>query len=136
MFIQTPLVVPEQPAGEVVRLGDCRGAAGPIDLGRLLWLENRVVSSGSRRLSLRGETVQIGAHDGAPADHQIVDVGRLVSPDADIDIMLKFGLLDGDPVIFWRETFQHRRFRQGLFRMDGDNLTPVCTGTGGVDSSH
>jgi hypothetical protein len=39
-------------------------------------------------------------------------------------------------VLYWRETFQHRIYGQGLFRVVGQSLEPFCEGRAGVQASN
>ncbi|MEA3012930.1 MAG: hypothetical protein QOD42_1475 [Sphingomonadales bacterium] len=63
----------------------------------------------------------------------INDIADLVDPAGEIDIQLKLAYFDGRLVLYWRETFQNRHYRQGLFNILGTNVSPSCSGLGGSD---
>ncbi len=58
----------------------------------------------------------------------------MVGPEgASADVELKLGLYEQQIVLYWRETYRHRIYRQGLFRFEGQALVPMCEGEGGED---
>jgi hypothetical protein len=123
-------------------LGSCLGPEGPVDLRRLMLLENRQLdidsAHGPMRLTLRGEEIRIAmlspSADVVLSAHDIAY--RVRRGDDEPDIALKLAILDGRTVLYWRETFQNRQYRQGLFSIDGHDLSPLCEGRGGIEVSH
>jgi hypothetical protein len=125
----------------------CEGSAGPIDMARVMFLENRTLdfdgATGPLQLRLDGETFyseEVGEHSGHRTYFNRIDA--LVQSGEDIDIDLKLALLNGRLVLYWRETYQHRFWRYGLVSIEGRALfgddavamRPLCNGRGG-DSS-
>lgn len=117
-------------------LGSCVGGRGPVSLSRVMFLENRILewdgSSGPIRITLPRQSVNIKLLRAKKQDIYIHNIGRLVGQgDSDADVHLKLALLDNRPVIYWRETYQHRIYRQGIFSIVGHNLVRLCEGEGG-----
>jgi hypothetical protein len=121
-------------------IGSCAGNGRQVDLRHVAFLENRSIDfdqgQGMMRVSIEEETVYVRSlASGSTSPTNYYDIGLTVQQNGDADVDLKLGLLDGELVIFWRETFQHRMYRQGLFRPEATRLTPICEGRGGFDRS-
>jgi hypothetical protein len=114
-----------------------------------MFLENRELELDSSRgpvtLSIDGQRFMMRWTDpAANGAIRLTNVGEQVGRGATADVMLRLGLLEGRPVLYWRETFQNRQYRQGLFRIDLevvaqdrlDALDALCEGSGGVWRSH
>lgn len=147
---QTPPETPSSPSGRAPitvtnstppafagRIGTCEGDGRSYDLHRLMLLENQAVEidgpQGPLRVSIAEEHVQI--HTAGPTPARAVyatNVATAMDPNSDLDIELKLGYFDGDLVVFWKETFRYRIYRQGMFRIVGESVTPLCAGRGGV----
>lgn len=125
-----------------VGLGSCVGEAGPLDLRRVMLLQNRILDLGAAgsatRVTLEGQIVRIRALDpGSGEGESVGNVGNMIGRgDEDADVELTLGMFEGRPVIYWRETFQHHIYRQGLLRINGFALERVCEGAAGVEFSH
>lgn len=122
----------------VAPAGTCVTSDGAVDLRRVLFLENRSIDISDhgtpRRVTLVRESVTVqNLVDQTTLVH---DLGSDISATSDIDIQLRLILLDGNLGVYWRETYQHRRYRQGIFRIHGERLTSLCEGLGGANSSH
>jgi hypothetical protein len=121
-------------------MGNCLDSNGqPIGLRKLLFLENRslvIEQNGVFRIDLVGESIEI-LRTAPQADKgaYVTNLGYEVSPDDDIDIESKFALLAGDLVVYWKETYQHRIYRQGLFRIESQGVRAVCQGKAGFNSA-
>src|SRR3954471_4065634 len=132
---------PVRRSPEVIRLGTCGTGSGQVDLTRVAFLENRSFDqaspNGPVRVILTEESVAI-ENIGSGSDHTtaVHDIALTVARGGDIDIDLKLGYLDRRLVVFWRETAQHRSYRQGLFAVAPPKLVPICEGRGGIDVSH
>ena len=116
--------------------GSCIGERGPINLSRALVLENRSLewtgSSGPIRITLQRQSVIIALIGSPDGDTYPRNIGSLVAQGQDnADIFLKLVLLENEPIVYWRETFQHRIYRQGMFRVVGHSLTRLCDGEAG-----
>lgn len=133
-------ITPSPPAPDLVA-GHCIGKNKTIDIGKTAYLENKQIlwtnEKKSFLVSLHDETVRVEPIKSLlPSPVHIYNIGHLVSPKSDIDIRLKLALIDNELYIYWRETFEHRSYRQGMFHVSGEKLTPLCEGTGGLDRSH
>jgi hypothetical protein len=113
-----------------------------VDFGALLHLTNKsvVTVAGKRswQLTLSGLSVLI-KESGSKSAGGLIDVfeiRRMINRDAPPDIDLSFALLDGSLYVYWRETYKHRSFDQGLYKFEAGKLSYFCMGSGGVDSSH
>lgn len=124
--------------------GGCEGGNGRIDMRRVMFLENRTLEvdggTGPLRLRLDGETFyseEIGERSERRTYFNRIDA--MVQPGEDLDIELKLALVNGRLVLYWRETYQNRFYRQGLLTIEGRALfgddeqvmTPLCVGRGG-----
>ena len=135
----TPVTVTNsRPVPFAGRTGTCEATGRSYNLHRLMILENRTIEiegdGGPVRVSIDGEYVQI--HTAGENSREIfaTNIADIVDPHSDLDIELKLGYFDGHLVIFWKETFQHRVYQQGMFRVEGHFLTRLCNGRGGVTS--
>ena len=129
-------VIAEQ---ELSPIGSCISTDGPVDLSRLWYLENRSVEVANHRVGLGPQSVGITILDATPIRTHHYDIPWMVSergPVGDPDVELKLVLLDGQLAVYWRETYQHRMYRQGLFRVKGAYLARWCEGEGGIYTSH
>lgn len=125
-------------------MGECVGGNGRIDLHRVMFLENRtlVVDGGTGPLRLRLEDETFYSEEiGERSERRtyINQIDAMVQPGENLDIELKFALVNNRLVLYWRETYQHRFYRQGLLTIEGRPLfggddqvmTPLCAGRGG-----
>jgi hypothetical protein len=129
--------------------GSCIGSdKQPFDIRRVMLLQNRelVLDSGAGpiRLVVQQQHFRAYLENSRDGEHWVTNIGERVSEDKRADVFLTLGFLDGRPVLYWRETFQHRSFRQGVMRISPEVvakahadwreiLTPICEGRGGVD---
>ena len=134
----TPAIV--QPV-EAAPHGYCANSEGPIEMDAILLLRNETVQIGEGlEARLNGESVHIN-EIGQREAFSLFSIATAISPAADIDIRLEFASLNGQLFVYWQETYLHRIYRQGLFRIDAaadwsDRLTPYCEGEGGEWISH
>ena len=131
--------VPLPPKFELQEDSRCTSASGEVtDVRDVLFLRDTTipVSAGfsPRQISVDRQTVFVG--DSEAEGMHIFDVGPRISGDDALDVELSLGLLRGGVVIHWRETFQHRRYRQGLLHMVGDDLVSMCEGISGITETH
>jgi hypothetical protein len=115
-------------------LGSCRSNSEYINLGRVMFLKNEVIdlkdTNGLVRVALDRQKVRMQRVKlGVVQETVIVNVGNIISGDP--DIILTLGMLDDQPVLYWKETFLHRSYRQGVFKILGQSLVPLCQGMGG-----
>jgi hypothetical protein len=123
-------------------VGDCVGAQDrAVDLRKVMFLENRSLDlergDETVRVTLRGERVEL-VKLGARSDGGIysTNIGDEVEPADDLDVELKLAYVSGEAALYWKETYQHRIYRQGVFRFVGDRVQKLCEGRGGVNSSN
>jgi hypothetical protein len=122
----------------------CEGSGGRIDMHRVMFLENRTLEvdggTGPLRLRLDGETFYSDEIGERSRHRTYLDrIDTLVQPGEDLDIDLKFALVNGRLTLYWRETYQHRFYRQGLVSLEGralfgdddQGMTILCAGRGG-----
>ena len=133
--IYKPLVIPDRPLD---RTGSCHGDKEKFDLSNIIFIENQAITLESAvskfEFSIDGESIKVSQHG---QDYvKVVDIGYEVEPKKDIDIELKFAFLDHNFVLYWKETYQHRIYRQGLFQLTGGNIQFLCKGEGGILKSH
>lgn len=104
-------------------------------------LQNRVVDvespSGPTRVSIVRQSIHMRMLNAPDETTYVRDIGGAVKRgEEEPDLELTLGLLGQRLVLYWRETFQHRMYRQGLFSIEGHELKPLCEGRGGVYISH
>jgi hypothetical protein len=102
-------------------------------------LVDRVVEidgpDGPLRLKLEGEHFYIYALDDREREIGGGSIASRADPLHDLDVELKFAYFEGELVIYWKETFQHRIYKQGLFKVDRGGAAFICSGSGGVRTS-
>ncbi len=120
---------------EAVRYGSCLNAAGAVDMSRVWHLNNESVAVGDRVVRSSGESVVIDLPNGSML---VLHVGLSLSEERgrDLDLNLSLAALDGEVMVYWRETFQHRVYEQGLLKVVGDDVQIYCSGAAGADSVH
>ena len=131
--------------------GSCVTPAKPsVDIRRVSFLLNRELVLKSRagplRIVLQEQHFRVYLENSRDGEGWSTNIGERVGKGEPADVVLTLGYLDEKPVLYWRETFQHRSFRQGLIgisaevaKADADwrrILTPICEGYGGSDESH
>jgi hypothetical protein len=117
-------------------MGSCIGHKGPIALAQVMFLENRVLNwegaSTPIRISLSRQSASIKLLKAPKGDTFVHNIGVLVGDGTvEPDIYLKIAIFDKKPMIYWRETYQHRIYRQGIFAVSGHKLVRLCEGEGG-----
>lgn len=125
-----PIVAAEQL--ELDGVGYCVGGAGPIDLRDVLFLQNRAVDRGERRISIEYDQVLIATHAGEQRRTYYFDLNTMIDETEPPDIDLTLVLVDGELAVYWRETFQHRMYRQGIYAINDLRLEALCDGVGGM----
>ena len=140
-------VIPIEQVAASSTLGTCVGSAGEIDFQRIMFLENTSLvidgSSGSVRISIDGESL-IATEIATTSEGReyFSNIDSLVDPNDDLDLLLKLAYSDKGLLVYWRETFRNRIYRQGLlrvnptefFRSANTGLTKLCEGRGGKHS--
>jgi hypothetical protein len=116
----------------------------PVEIAAVELLKDRErtfdSSVGRVRVVLQQQRFALELVD-SPDPHKVTgDVGNIIGEgDERADVFLTLGLLGGRPVLYWRETYQHRIFRPGLMNIFPEAtradwaqvLTPLCEGEGG-----
>jgi len=121
--------------------GFCRSDAGSIDIGSLTFLKetSATLRSGSMstiRVTIVRDTVVIDDVAKPNAGEMVYNVSAMVSKGEDPDLSVHLVLLSDDLAIYWRETFQNRQYRQGVFTILEGRLVQSCEGIGGISTSH
>jgi len=121
--------------------GFCRSDAGSIDIGSLTFLKKtsaklRSGSTPTIRVTIVRDTVVIDDIAKPNAGELVYNVPAIVSKGEDPDLSVHLVLLSGDLAIYWRETFQNRQYRQGVFAILEGKLVLICEGIGGISTSH
>jgi hypothetical protein len=106
----------------------------PVYLSKVLFLGNQSIETADgKRWEIDGEHVSVQTPD-PEHDRRTRDVGDIAVPGEYLDVDLKFALVEGKFAVYWRETYQHRMYRQGLLKIDGEDLVKLCEGEGGISS--
>lgn len=131
-----PIQLTEEQLRSFDPLGNCERNGRSFDMHRVMFLENRSVdidgSNGPLRVSI--DQAEVRVEDMRPAsEHQrfIHDVADMIDPTGEIDIELKLAYFEGRLAVYWKETFQNRHYRQGLFNVVETDLISLCAGMGG-----
>lgn len=127
------------PANPPQRVGDCLSSAGiSFDLEKLLFIETEsVIVQGpveTFRITIEGEHVRIADLKPKRDGIYITNIAYEVAPRDDLDVKLKLAFISGDFVLYWKETFEHQIYRQGLFRFVKARPFALCEGKGGSTS--
>jgi len=105
----------------------------------MLFIENSDIpwtgADGETRARIGRQTLYIDRDGELGVETSWQIIAEEIDPDASLDLDLKFVLIDGAIGLYWRETFQHRMYRQGVFRFTWGQLTKVCEGRGGESFS-
>lgn len=156
LFLLGACAVPEGRAQELIvvpptridrdelMLGNCRSEDQVIDLRRMMIHEHRwldvIGEHGRTRTRVSGESLVFERRDQVSPEGRtpivVVDIGRILGGNEDLDIDLRLASVEGRFAVFWRETFQHRSYRQGLLEIVGETVVALCEGRGGIDASH
>lgn len=131
-------IVPEGEARLADEIGTCAGPGRSFNLRWLMPLADRSAEMdsprGPRRISLQGEHLFIYAVDRHGPERAIfgINIGDEADPLHDLDVELRLAYFEGNLVVYWKETFQHRIYRQGMFGIESDRVTFLCAGVGGT----
>lgn len=123
---------------EAVRKGTCRGRLD-VDMQKVEFLDNDAVTISaaefSVRLTIDGERIGEDWRRPMPR-HTWEEIETLiVDSSGDIDLAARFARVDGAITVYWRETYLHRSYRQGLLGISVEGLYPLCQGAAGADGS-
>lgn len=120
--------------------GNCTSSAvRSYDPRSFVFLKNRHVrwTRGNRTTEFKidGERLWVyGRLNGEGEATRIpYQVDYIITGDVELDIEMDPVLLEGNLYVYWRETFRHRSYRQGLLEVTGMTINKVCEGNGGVD---
>lgn len=133
---QGSVLITEEERRQFDRIGTCTQGAQSFDLRGAAFVEDHAIDVHSRygplRLSVRGENLRvesIGPHPRISPSY--LDIDSRIDASRDLDIELELANFEGRLVLYWKETFQHRHYRQGLFEITDGELVPLCEGVGG-----
>jgi hypothetical protein len=133
-----PVVASSRLRANGLRIGSCTGDEGALDLRRLSMLGTRslTIPASNSILRIRDETVIISEGSRVSSGRiRVYDIGQIISEDQDLDISLSLGFYNDEPVVYWKENFLHRSYRQGIISVEEEPRV-LCEGRGGVDRSH
>lgn len=121
--------------------GTCKGESGDVYLNEALFVQNPIVKirtgSGFALLRFIRDELEIRDFDGDGKllDSHKIDVQnevlRFNKTLKDIDIEPAFVWVQNGLGVYWRETYQHRPYLHGVFRIAGNSLENLCQGSGG-----
>lgn len=140
-FVDDQQIVRRLPApfandADASALGSCLANGSPIDLRRVLFAENRSLDINDRngviRLRLDRELLKIERPEDPGRGTLTIPIAYEIDRGSDLDIRIQFAILDGKLMLYWRETFLHQTYRQGLFEISGENIIRFCEGRGGI----
>lgn len=123
--------------------GVCSTGNLVVDLDKYIFLaENEVRQIGDKNgiyLKVDGENIYIVQKEKVEKSSIVFNADSVIDgddgPRLDIDLSLVLNSDLSEVMVYWRETYKHRRFRQGLIRVAGMKAIPFCEGEGGVNSS-
>ncbi len=131
------IVVPSRIDPDTVGLGYCGSDANSVDLTRIIIHERRWLdvfsAHGRTRVRVQGESVAFVRLEGDQRTTSF-NLGDILDGESGIDIELRIASVENQLAVYWRETFQHRIYRQGLLRIAEEGLLPWCEGRGGISS--
>jgi len=131
---------------EISSKGSCKAEKVDLDLEGIYFLKNTMVKQsakdGYRILEVDNDGVDIKYYANNDVLKRTIplDVAMKIlsfnKDKGDIDIEVNFILLDGQVAIYWKETYLHRLYKQGVFKVENDELVFFCQGKGGTYTSH
>jgi len=133
------IVVGPRPAMEkFAKYGSCIGSERSVDMSQVSISKSRTYRPSARRghaMTIKGDQVEIdlSATEGRGTVKVIV-VPLIVGGDPDVE--LRWARYEGSTFLYWRETYQHRAYRQGLLKITDRNIEPLCEGRGGSEPQH
>lgn len=129
---------------ELYSKGLCTSPKRSIDLDEVFFLQNTTVhlpqEKNATRAEIQGESVRLTRNSENGFETEKIDleleIGRRYGISDSLDINPTFIFLDGEIALHWRETFQHQRYKQGIFKLKGGDLVWLCDGVSGVNKSY
>lgn len=143
-----------------VYLGTCQKDKENFYLNEAFFISNNILKmrldQGFILIEKSRDSIRIETYDagGKPVGYSRTNISSLLNnldkKNHNLDIRLSFVYIGGNLGVYWRETFENRPFKQGIFtfgdkwltRIERDlqnvelELKPLCHGSGGVFSSH
>jgi hypothetical protein len=139
-FVILLLLAPQVPPADRLSshsrsLDQCTASGQQLQPSRLPQISDSeiryLVNGRPARIRLSGEDVVVEFDNVEGANIYILEIDEHFRISSDIDITMNFVVLDDEIVVRWRETYLHRSYRQGLFRVAGAGIEEICAGTGG-----
>lgn len=63
-------------------------------------------------------------------------IDQFIERRTDLDLRLYFVQLGERTAIYWKEGYEDRIYRQGVLDLNGEHLSVLCEGRGGIEISH
>lgn len=116
--------------------GICLAKSGKVSLQEINFIQGNKIYlngwSGWKYALTSGPNVILG--DGKK--ELVINVRILIDERQPQDVQLSLAMKQNEPIIFWREPFLNRSYKQGVLKITQDGLDEYCFGGGGIDSSH
>ena len=153
LFVSIPALLPYSAlAGEpnvkfiMAKKGSCLSEHEKIDLNEIYFLSDTKLvkknTNGYELWEVDGEKFYLGQYSSGGEfvskyfTNVSMEIVEKVKNSKDMDVQLSFVLVDGAVALYWKETFIHRVYNQGIFKINGNNLVYLCSGKGGIQSGH
>lgn len=128
------------------KIGTCESEGQKIDLLNVYFLKNTFIKAekneGYDIYEISGDTFYI-KHFGT--DNKLIftlpfymtlELNSLIKSLGDVDVILEFVLVKGQPALYWKESFLHKPYRQGILKIENNSLAVLCIGKAGTRTDH
>lgn len=124
--------------------GLCTSPERSIDLDDTFFLQNIAVQLPQEKnptwVEIQGESIRLTRNGEKGIETERIDleleISRHYGISDSLDISPTFIFLDGEIAVHWRQTFQHQRYKQGVFKLKRGNIVWECDGVSGVNKSY
>ncbi|MGV9007280.1 MAG: hypothetical protein ACOH1H_11145 [Brevundimonas sp.] len=118
----------------------CIGNEGPVSIDSFFEIDSRRIVFDSEDQSVRYEyelasqSVIFKLFKNQKIEEGLINIRNLIDNGHDLDIRLSFMVSEGGYYLHWRETYENRIYRMGLFKLVASEMVPLCNGSGGVQA--
>lgn len=126
--------------------GTCVGNERTVYLNEAFFIKNTVIKLRSEQgyslLKIIRDSLDVKLFDknGNIVESYMLNVkGNVLTrnrKNKDVDIEISFAWVNSELGVYWKESFLHKPYMQGVFMLKNNQLEFYCQGTGGVTSSH